>query len=80
MFSEPSVDGGTTVGFRGLTALATGSVVTLVATTADTGVTQNRIVVFLDNGQPDAGSSAGTVIATSPTNTLYRGVALPAHN
>jgi hypothetical protein len=65
------------VGFRGLAAVATGSTVTLVASTVDTGSANNRLALFVDNGVYGTGgtTATGTIIATSATNSLYRGVA-----
>lgn len=59
-------------GYRSLTGLVVGSTVTLVASTADSGVASNRLVVFVDDGV-----TAPRVLASSSTNTFYRGVALP---
>jgi hypothetical protein len=64
----------TPVGFRGVAGFATGGKVTLMASTAETGT--DRLVVFVDEG---AGAPVGTVVATSPTNTMFRGVALSPH-
>ena len=63
------------IGYRGLAALVTANdVVTLVATTAE--ATNNRIYVFVDSG---SGSPTSTLMGTSATNTLYRGVAFSPH-
>jgi hypothetical protein len=63
-----------TVGFRGVAGFASGGKVTLMATTAETGT--DRLVVFVDDG---TASPVGTVVATSPANTMFRGVALSPH-
>ncbi len=63
------------IGFRGLAGFATGSTVTLMATTASNqGNPDSLAVLFVDNG----GSSPPTpsVVRTSPTSQVYRGVAL----
>jgi hypothetical protein len=36
----------------------------------------NRLVVFVDDGSPGV---TGTVVATAPSNTIFRGVALSPH-
>jgi hypothetical protein len=59
-----------TNGFRGLAGIVTGANVTLIATSALASA--NTIVTFVDTG---AASPVGTVIATAPTNTAYRGIA-----
>ena len=62
------------VGFRGLAGFASGGTVTLMASTAETGT--NRLVVFVDDG---LSTPTGTAVATSPANTMFRGVALSPH-
>ena len=57
-------------GFRGLAGVVTGANVTLIATT--TATSANAIVAFVDDG---SAAPVGTVIATAPTNTVYRGIA-----
>ncbi|MET0591631.1 MAG: hypothetical protein ABW133_02955 [Polyangiaceae bacterium] len=57
--------------FRGLTGIVAANGVTLVATSADAG--GNRLVVFVDEGSTNP---VGTVIATAPANTMFRGVAV----
>jgi hypothetical protein len=64
----------TPIGFRGLAGSAAGGKVTLVASTADNNI--NRLVVFVDN----AGAVTSTIIASAPTNTTFRGVALSPRN
>jgi hypothetical protein len=59
------------VGFRSITGLVVGGKPTLLATTAD-GTTSNRLVAFVDDGV-----TAPRVVATSATNTFFRGVSLP---
>ena len=59
----------TPIGFRGLAGAIIGGRPTLLATTADN---LPRLVSFVDDGT----SAPGTVVATSPTNTVFRGVAL----
>jgi hypothetical protein len=59
-----------TTGFRGLAGVVTGANVTLIATTTTTSA--NSVVVFVDDG---SAAPAGTVIATAPMNTVYRGIA-----
>jgi hypothetical protein len=65
-------------GFRGLAGAATGpSSAILIASTLDNGQPPNRVALFVDDGT--AASSVtlnGTVLVTSPANTVYRGVAL----
>ncbi|HEX3849474.1 MAG TPA: hypothetical protein VHW01_00825 [Polyangiaceae bacterium] len=63
--------------FRGLGAVVTGTNVTLMATTVESNSsTKNRLVVFLDDGSP---SPVGTVVSSTPSNELYRGVAPNPH-
>jgi hypothetical protein len=59
------------VGFRSITGLVVGTSPTLIASTAD-GTNANRLVVFVDDGV-----TAPRVLATSSTNTFFRGVSLP---
>jgi hypothetical protein len=59
------------VGFRSIAGLLVGGKPTLLASTAD-GATSNRLVVFVDDGV-----TAPRVVATSATNTFFRGVSLP---
>jgi hypothetical protein len=66
-----TIASGTALSFRGVTGAVTGSVVTLVASTAESSV--NRLVVFVDDGSPTV---TGITIATAPGNTVFRGVAL----
>lgn len=61
---------GLTTGLRGLAAIQTGNSITLVGSTSDTSL--NKLVSGVDDG---VNAPTFTVIATSPTNTLYRGVA-----
>lgn len=59
-------------GIRRFAAVNNAGIITFYATTAPTSNTaQNQLIVITDTG---AGSSA-TVLATSPTNTIFRGVA-----
>ena len=60
--------------FRGLAAAITSAGVTLVASTSETSA--NRLVVFIDDGSP---SPVGHVVASAPSNTIFRGVALSPH-
>ena len=57
-------------GFRGLAGAMVGGRPTLLATSADA---VPRLVSFVDDGSL---SVTGTVVATSPANTAFRGVAL----
>lgn len=59
-----------TNGFRGLAGVVTGANVTLIGTTA--AASANAVVVFVDDG---SASPTGSVIATAPANTAYRGIA-----
>jgi len=61
------------VGYRGLAGLVTGSNVTLVASTADAAP---RLVVFVDDG---TANPAGSVIGTSTSTQIFRGVAFSPH-
>ncbi len=56
-------------GFRGLAGTLLGGRPTLVATSADA---VPRLVTFVDDG---SAAVTGTVVATSPANTAFRGVA-----
>jgi hypothetical protein len=66
--------GGGMAAFRGLTGTMTSSGAILVASTAE--ASGNRLVLFVDDGAPNV---SGTVIATAPPNTIFRGVALSPH-
>ena len=59
-----------TTSFRGLAGMVTGANVTLLATSTLTSA--NTVVRFIDDG---SAAPVGTVIATAPTNTAYRGIA-----
>jgi hypothetical protein len=61
---------GSTAGARGLTGVVSAGAVTLYATTAEGSA--NRLISIVDNGS--AASAAVTTLATSGTNTLFRGV------
>jgi hypothetical protein len=71
-----SPDAGTGIGYRGLAGYATGTNVTLMATTGMTKGTADSLVVIVDTG---TGNPTQTVVATAPTNETFRGVALPPH-
>jgi hypothetical protein len=62
------------VGFRGVAGFASAGGVTLMASTAESGT--DRLVVFVDDG---VSVPTGTPVATSPVNTMFRGVALSPH-
>jgi hypothetical protein len=70
-------------GFRGLSGVAVGPNVTLMATTVDTGSLNNRIAVFTDPGAfttnyTTSAAPTGTVVAQT-TNQMYRGVGVWPH-
>ena len=66
---------GAAVGFRGVAGFATGTTVTLMATTADTeGNPDSLAVVVVDNGTMTP--PPVTVVVTTPPNQVFRGVAL----
>src|SRR5580658_2713176 len=74
----PGSDGGAAGGFRGLTGYATGSTVTLMATSglvvSTLGATPpDQLVLIVDNGGPPP---TPVVLATAPANTTYRGIAI----
>ena len=62
------------VGFRGVAGFAASGTVTLMASTAESGT--DRLVVFVDDG---VSTPVGTPVATSPVNTMFRGLALSPH-
>ena len=64
----------TPVGFRGVAGFTASGTVTLMASTAETGA--DRLVVFVDDG---VSTPVGTPVATSPVNTMFRGLALSPH-
>jgi|HubBroStandDraft_4_1064222.scaffolds.fasta_scaffold03773_3 hypothetical protein len=68
-------DGGA-VGFRGLAGYATGSTVTLMATTGEAMDANDQLAVIVDTGSP---TPTLTMLATSSTNEVFRGVAIPPH-
>ncbi|MBI5534687.1 MAG: TonB-dependent receptor [Deltaproteobacteria bacterium] len=68
--SSPTMNGGLTVGVRGLAAVLTGANVTVIATTTETA---NRVVAIVDDG---SANPPATVLATAATNTAFRGVAI----
>jgi hypothetical protein len=75
----PQTDGGTTTaGYRGLAGYATGGTVTLMATTGMGALLTNSLVQIVDTGLA-SGPSSQTVVASSATNTTFRGVAVPPH-
>jgi hypothetical protein len=57
--------------FRGLAGVVSPVGVILLASTSE--LSANRLVVFVDDGSPNV---TGTVFATAPSNTIFRGVAL----
>lgn len=66
---------GQPIGFRGMAGFATGTTVTIMATTADSqGHPDSLAVVLVDNGS--ATPPTPTIVATSPLNMVFRGVAL----
>jgi hypothetical protein len=73
--ADAGVLAGGPIGFRGLAGFATGSQVTLMATTADTGAAPNSLaVVFVDNSNGTMPTS--TIVASSGPGQVFRGVAL----
>jgi hypothetical protein len=68
-------DGGA-VGFRGLAGYATGTTVTLMATTGEAMDANDQLAVIVDTGSP---TPTLTMLATSSTNEVFRGVAIPPH-
>lgn len=64
---------GTTKGFRSVTAFASGSNVIVLGTTGD--ATPNKVIEYVDDGVNT--TPTGTVLASAPTNTIFRGIALP---
>jgi hypothetical protein len=62
------------VGFRGVARFASAGMVTLMASTAESG--SDCLVVFVDDG---VSVPVGMPVATSPANTMFRGVALSPH-
>jgi hypothetical protein len=58
--------------FRGVTGYVTGNSVTLIASSS--AASANALAVFVDDG---VSTPVGTVIASAPMFTVYRGVALP---
>ena len=70
-----AVSAGTSpIGFRGLAGFASGANVTLIAISSDTN--NNRIVSFVDDG---VAIPTGSVLASAPSNMIFRGVALAPH-
>jgi hypothetical protein len=67
-----------TTGFRGVTATVVGSSVWVFATTAGGANGGNQLVRFIDDGNATPTSSG--VLATTATQSLFRGVALTPHN
>jgi hypothetical protein len=67
-----------TFGTRGVTVIAGGNTVTVLATTADSDGTNdgvsNKVLKFIDDGSP---SPTATTLVTAPSNTFFRGLALP---
>ncbi len=63
------------IGFRGLAGFATGTKVTLMATTAnDEGNPDSLAIIMVDNGTPTP--PAANVLITTPVTQVFRGVAL----
>jgi hypothetical protein len=71
-----SPDGGAPVGLRGLAGYATGTTVTLMASTGLSGGASDSLVLIVDTG---VGTPAPTVVTTALPNETFRGVALPPH-
>jgi hypothetical protein len=65
---------GITTGFRGIAGYASGGTVTLLASTAESS--PNHLVLFVDTG---SGAPTTSMVATAPSNTVYRGVAVSPH-
>jgi hypothetical protein len=70
-------DAGAVTGFRGLAGYATGTTVTLMATTAAAAGAQDSLAVIVDTG---TGTPTPTIVTTSLSNETFRGVALPPHD
>jgi hypothetical protein len=73
--ADAGIVSGAAIGFRGLAGYATGTTVTLMATTASTAADPNSLaVVFVDNrtGMPPSPS----IVASSGPNQVFRGVAV----
>jgi hypothetical protein len=66
-------------GYRGLAGYATGTTVTLMATTGAAGGQSDTLVAIVDPGG-SVSTVTQTNIANAPLNTTFRGVALPPHN
>jgi hypothetical protein len=71
--SSGTTDAGLAVGYRGLAGYASGSAVTLMATTGTSLGSQDQLAVIVDTG---VGTPVASVVAMSAPNTAYRGVAI----
>jgi hypothetical protein len=65
-------------GYRGLAGYATGTTVTLMATTGAAGGQSDTLVAIVDPGG-SVSTVTQTNVANAPLNTTFRGVALPPH-
>ena len=65
-------NGNTAAGFRGLTVQQTSAGMVILATSTETK--SNNVIKYVDDGSTT--NPTGTVIASSPTNTAFRGIAL----
>ncbi len=63
---------GTAKGFRGVTAVISGGNVIVIGTTSDSS--PNTVIKYIDDGVNL--TPTGTVLATSLTGTIYRGIAM----
>jgi hypothetical protein len=64
---------GASTGFRGVMAVPSGSNVIVLGVTSSSNA--NLIVKYVDDGANT--NPTGTTLATAPTNTVYRGIAVP---
>lgn len=72
-FTPPDMAGTGTIGARAVTGFLNNGMVTLIAVTGEMTGAPTRIVSVTDDGTMNP---AFTVLVNSPTNTVYRGVAL----
>ncbi len=73
--ADAGILAGQPLGYRGLAGFATGTTVTLMATTANIlGVQDSLALVFVDNGSTTPPTPQ--VVATTPVGKVFRGVAL----
>jgi len=74
--SAGTIYAGQPIGYRGLSGFATGTNVTLMATTADIAGQQDSLAVLINDTQAGTAPPTPQIVATTAPNQVFRGVAL----